>query len=78
MPNIMVMWPLTLVTVYVGSLSIKGVDLKHTVENERKNHSAVPFFKELVPIFMVILVGLTMGTLLSRTFPGFHIARELG
>ena len=75
---IMVMWPLTLVAVYVGSLSIKGVDLKHTVEKERKNHSAGPFFKELVPIFMVILVGLGMGTLLSRIFPGFHIARELG
>ena len=75
---IMVMWPLTLVAVYVGSLSIKGVDLKHAVEKGRKNHSAGPFFKELVPILMVILVGLGVGTLLSRVFPGFHIARELG
>ncbi|MBE9546692.1 MAG: DUF401 family protein [Proteobacteria bacterium] len=75
---IMVMWPLTLVAVSVGALSVKGVDLKHAVEKGRKNHSAGPFFKELVPILMVILVGLGVGTLLSRVFPGFHIARELG
>ncbi|MEA1936008.1 MAG: DUF401 family protein [Thermodesulfobacteriota bacterium] len=75
---IMVMWPLTLVAVSVGSLSVKGVDLKHAVENGRKTHSAGPFFKEFVPILMVILVGLSVGTLLSRIFPWFHIARELG
>jgi integral membrane protein (TIGR00529 family) len=75
---IMVMWPLTLVAVSLGSLSVKGVDLKHAADNGGKNHSAGPFFKELVPILMVILIGLGVGTLLSQIFPGFHIAKETG
>ncbi|MCD6487013.1 MAG: DUF401 family protein [Syntrophobacterales bacterium] len=74
----MVMWPFTIVAVSLGSISVKGIDLKHVTEGRDKSRSAKPFFKELIPILMVIFIGLGVGMILSRTFPGFCIAKEMG
>ncbi len=74
----MIMWPFTIVAVSLGSLSVKGIDLKHAAVKRDKSISAGPFFKELTPILMVIFVGLGAGMLLSHIFPGFHTAKEMG
>ncbi|MEA1971109.1 MAG: DUF401 family protein, partial [Thermodesulfobacteriota bacterium] len=75
---VMVMWPFTIVAVFLGSLSVKGIDLKHAAEKRDKNRSAKPFLRELIPILMVILVGLGAGMLLSCIFPELHVAKEMG
>jgi len=74
----MVMCPFTIIAVSLGSLSVKGVDLKHAAGKTDKSISARPFFKELVPILTVIFVGLGAGMLLSHIFPDFHTAKETG
>ena len=75
---VMVMCPFTIVAVSLGSLSVKGIDLKHAAGKRDKSRSARPFFKELIPILMVIFVGLGAGMLLSHIFPDFHTAKETG
>ena len=74
----MVMCPFTIIAVSLGSLSIKGIDLKHAVVERDKSRSMGPFLKELIPILMVIFIGLGAGIFLSRVFPNFHIAKETG
>ncbi len=75
---VMIMWPLTVIAVSLGSLSVKGAELKDAVGKRDMARPAGPFLKELVPILMVIFVGLGMGVLLSALFPGIHIAKETG
>lgn len=75
---VMIMWPLTVIAVSLGSLSIKNAALKDVTAKRETSRPAGPFLKELVPILMVIFVGLGMGMLLSALFPGLHIAKETG
>ncbi len=75
---VLVMWPLTVITVSLGSLSIKGTDLTRAAGNRDRTRPALPFLRELVPILMVICVGLGMGVLLAVIFPGLDIAKEIG
>ncbi|MBW2631429.1 MAG: DUF401 family protein [Deltaproteobacteria bacterium] len=74
----MVMCPFTIVAVSLGSLSVKGLELKHAAGKRDKSRSARPFFKELIPILMVIFAGLGAGMLLSYIFPGLYITKEMG
>ncbi len=75
---VMIMWPLTVIAVSLGSLSVKGAELKGAVGKRDMARPAGPFLKELVPILMVIFVGLGMGVLLTAIFPALHIAKETG
>lgn len=74
---VLIMWPLTVIAFSVGSLSIRGSDLKGAATRDT-SRSAGPFIKELVPILMVILVGLGLGMILSVLFPGIDTAKETG
>jgi len=72
------MWPLTVVAVSLGSLSIKGAELKDTAEKRDTTRSAGPFLMDLIPLLIVIAGGLGMGMLLTAISPGFDIAKETG
>ncbi|MBW2648760.1 MAG: DUF401 family protein, partial [Deltaproteobacteria bacterium] len=74
----MVMCPFTIVAVSLGSLSVRGADLKHAIKRGNERRPVGPFLKELTPILMVILIGLGAGIVLSRIFPGLYIAKEAG
>ncbi|MBW2598906.1 MAG: DUF401 family protein [Deltaproteobacteria bacterium] len=74
----MVMCPFTIVAVSLGSLSVRGADLKHAIKRGNEGRPVGPFLKELTPILMVILIGLGAGIVLSRIFPGLYIAKEAG
>ncbi|MBW2559324.1 MAG: DUF401 family protein [Deltaproteobacteria bacterium] len=73
-----VMWPLTLIAVSLGSLSIKGAELKDAAEKQDTARPAGPFLRDLIPILIVIGGGLGMGMLFSVISPGLHIAKETG
>lgn len=75
---VMFMWPFTIVAFSLGSLSVKGIDLIHAVGERNKGRSAGPFFKELIPIILVIFVGLGAGIVISHIFPGLYTAKEIG
>jgi len=75
---VMIMWPLTVVAVSLGSLSVKSTELKREAEKQGTARPVGPFVKELVPILMVVCVGLGMGMLLTAISPGFDIAKETG
>ena len=69
--------PLTFVAVYLGWRSLKGVDL--TESNTRALHRPPvwPFIKELIPILIVIVPGLGLGTVFSLAFPSVTVGKEV-
>ncbi|MDD5723492.1 MAG: DUF401 family protein [Syntrophales bacterium] len=75
---VMIMWPLTVIAVSLGSLSVRGVELKNAAGKRDMTRPAGPFLRELIPILIVIGGGLGMGMLLSAISPGLHIAKETG
>ncbi|MBN2398000.1 MAG: DUF401 family protein, partial [Deltaproteobacteria bacterium] len=75
---VMIMWPLTVVAVSLGSLSIGGGEMKNAAGRRDAGRPAGPFLRELFPILLVICVGLGLGMLLSAISPGLDIAKEIG
>ena len=75
---VMIMWPLTVIAVTLGSLSVKGAELRDVGGKRDTTRPAKPFLKELVPILLVIFVGLGMGVFFSVISPELDIAKELG
>jgi hypothetical protein len=75
---VMIMWPLTVVAVSLGSLSIRGTELNGAVGTQDTARPVGPFLLELFPILLVICVGLGLGILLSAISPALDIAKEIG
>lgn len=73
------MCPITLLAVYLGYLPLK--DLHQTSRNTPGHHSDTavwPFFREMIPILLVIIPGLCMGICFSYLFPYLSISKEIG
>ena len=75
---VLMMFPLTLAALYLGGFPVKRIDFSAFPKNKQKRPSAGPFFHELMPILMVIILGLGLGILLSYVFPKFLISKETG
>jgi len=75
---VVMMFPLTFVAVYLGSRSIKKVNLSGLRQTWPERPSLGPFMHELAPILMVIILGLGLGIVLSAIFPELTIAKEGG
>jgi integral membrane protein (TIGR00529 family) len=68
--------PITLVAVLLGQGNIKG--LHSTEDSPRVDHRPPlrPFIRELMPILIAIIPGLSLGILLSRMVPALLAAKE--
>jgi len=72
------MAPLTLAAIVLGQGPIKIISKSNPREANARRLSTVPFIKELTPVLIVIVAGLSSGLVLSGFFPGLTVARELG
>jgi integral membrane protein (TIGR00529 family) len=72
------MSPLTVIAVFFGWLPLKNLDQLEKKKNNDERPPAWPFIKELVPILIVIIPGLCMGTAISLVFPSSAVAKETG
>jgi len=75
---VLIMWPLTVIAVSLGSLSIRGSDLKDAEVIRDTRRPAGPFVKELTPILIVICGGLGLGIIIAAVSPGLDTAKEIG
>lgn len=71
-----VLAPLTLVSVAFGYGVLKRSAVAEAKAQARRR--VKPFVIELLPILIVIIPGLLLGLLLSKSFPDMSIAKELG
>jgi integral membrane protein (TIGR00529 family) len=70
--------PLTFVAVGIGYQPIKKFH-NNTENNEKNNRPPVkPFLKELSPILIVILLGLSIGEVFSYLYQEISISKEIG
>jgi integral membrane protein (TIGR00529 family) len=74
---VVMMFPLTLVAVFLGGLSVRDMN-KPGANNNFSKPSMGPFFHELGPILIVIVLGLSLGLILSSIRPDLDIAKEAG
>ncbi|MFC1816445.1 DUF401 family protein [Thermodesulfobacteriota bacterium] len=72
------MIPITLIVVYLGWHPLRSLSVAKGGANGQNRPSLWPFFRELMPIMIVIFPGLTMGALFLYLFPEFSIAKESG
>ena len=75
---VLAMAPLTLVAILLGQGPIKITEELNPQQNRNRRPPILAFLKELTPILIVILPGLSSGLLLSWLFPGFPMAKESG
>ena len=75
---VLIMWPLTAIAVSLGSLSIRGSDLKDAAVTRDARRPAGPFVRELAPILIVICGGLGLGMIFAAVSPGLDTAKEIG
>ena len=72
------LFPLTFVAVYLGGRPIKDFN-QSGKGNERPNRPPVwPFIRELLPILIVIIPGLSLGAIFSFVFPKGPVSKEAG
>ena len=73
------MFPITILAVFFGYWPLRGL---HQTPEDNTNHNTDPtiwpFFREMAPILVVILLGLGMGIFFSYLFPGLSISKEIG
>ena len=74
---VVMMCPLTAVAVYLGGLPVKEMN-KSNGHYAQKRPSFGPFLKELAPILIVIVLGLSLGMVISYIEPDIDIAKESG
>jgi uncharacterized protein len=72
------MVPLTLAAIVLGQGPIRIIPRSKPLESNARRQSTIPFIKELTPVLIVIVAGLSTGVLLSWLVPGVAAARELG
>jgi integral membrane protein (TIGR00529 family) len=71
--------PLTLFVLIVGNFYLTNQPLpQSSTPNDHTNKTAMPFFKELLPVIIVIVLGIGMGVMLSWKFPAWLLAKEIG
>ncbi len=75
---VLMMCPLTLVAVSLGSYTLKGIKHHNGTEYCRRNSALFPFILGLTPILIVIFPGFALGILFSTLAPSFYIANEAG
>jgi integral membrane protein (TIGR00529 family) len=75
---VLIMAPLTLSAILLGQGPIKILATSTNYHNQNRRPPAIPFLKELTPILIVIVPGLSAGFLLTKLFPAFPIAKESG
>jgi uncharacterized protein len=74
---VVVLSPLTVMAVYLGWRPIKS--LENSEESlSMKRPPLKPFLKELLPILIVIVPGLSLGLIFSYTMPKLTVAKEMG
>jgi integral membrane protein (TIGR00529 family) len=79
LPLIMLlMSPFTVIAVWLGYRALKNSELIKEVNINNQSSPLKPFLKELVPILIAIIPGLSMGVLFSTAFPTFPISKEIG
>jgi integral membrane protein (TIGR00529 family) len=79
LPFIMLlMCPFTIIAVWLGYRALKKSELSRDVRVSNQPSPLRPFLKELVPIIIAIVPGLTMGVVFSTVFPAFQISTEIG
>ena len=79
LPFIMLlMCPFTIIAVWLGYRALKNSDLLREARVSNQHAPLRPFLKELVPIIIAIVPGLSMGIAFSTIFPVFPISKQLG
>jgi hypothetical protein len=79
LPFIMLlMCPFTIIAVWLGYRALKNSELFRDVRASNQHAPLRPFLKELVPIIIAIVPGLSMGIAFSTIFPAFAISKQLG
>jgi integral membrane protein (TIGR00529 family) len=73
-----VMSPLTIVSLSLGYLPIKGLKKSNKLRGFKGRPSVKPFVTELTPILIVIFMGLGIGIILSFLLPHFTVSKEAG
>ncbi len=76
---VLYMSPITFLALVLGYLPLRGQ--KQAFEIQEENNSGAsprPFFRELVPIIIVVFLGLGMGAVFSFLFPELSISKEMG
>jgi len=73
------MCPISIMALLVGYLPLKGnKELGARNGDPKQAVSIRPFLRELAPIINVIIVGLSLGMLISLFFPKLNISKEVG
>lgn len=72
------MMPITLVVVYLGRHPFRYLKVPEANSGSQNRPPLWPFLRELLPIIIVIIPGLGMGTVLLYLLPEFSIAKESG
>lgn len=73
-----IMFPLTIAAFSFGYLPIRNIRNHESALAGQNRPPLSPFLTELIPILIVIIVGLGIGTILSYTIPPFTISKEIG
>ena len=73
---VLMMFPLTVAAFFLGGLSVKDFHASGPKDFERP--SLKPFLHELFPILIVIVLGLSLGMVMSYFYPELEIAKESG
>ena len=73
------MCPVSMAALLIGYLPLKGNALLRNRTSDSETRTTIwPFLKELAPILNVIIIGLSLGMLITLLFPKFKIAKEVG
>ncbi|MEJ2097654.1 MAG: DUF401 family protein [Deltaproteobacteria bacterium] len=78
---VLMLFPMTIIAVVSGFSMLRGAfSKKQTAETHEERKKIRPFLQELVPVLIVIVLGLGLGTLLTPLFKkyGLTIAKETG
>ncbi len=76
---VLYMCPITILAFYFGYWPLKEQgSIKNNTQQNKNKPSIWPFFKELLPILIVIFPGLILGVIFSYIFPNLTISKELG
>jgi integral membrane protein (TIGR00529 family) len=74
----LLMCPFTIIAVWLGYRVLKNSELAGQVDKHHPHAPLKPFLRELIPIIIAIVPGLTMGIVFSTLFPTFLISKEIG
>jgi uncharacterized protein len=71
--------PLTLFVLFVGYFYLTGkTSSRISPVTDPGRQNMIPFFRELLPLIIVIVAGIGMGGIFSLRFPGWVLGKEAG